>query len=216
MTYIIGSARVDERGKFSGGAAGDQKQTSTPDTKGEVSRQNFYHHSKGWKIVRAKSRADAIKIGLAMGIACDNPNVGYSQSDRYSILKNGTGSKVKTNCDCSSLVRQCVKEATGTDPGDFHTGNEAEKLIATGLFDAVEYTYGMPLQTGDILITKTKGHTVIVTQGEPKKSVEDVALEVLAGRWGTGIDRQNRLHAAGYDYAEVQATVNAFIKEGRR
>ena len=46
MVYI-GSARKDERGKYSGGAKGDQLQKSTPDYKGEVSQQPFYVHSKG-------------------------------------------------------------------------------------------------------------------------------------------------------------------------
>ena len=44
-------------------------------------------------------------------------------------------------------------------------------------------------------------------QGE-KKSVIEVAKEVLAGDWGNGDDRKNRLAAAGYDYATVQAEVN--------
>ncbi len=44
-------------------------------------------------------------------------------------------------------------------------------------------------------------------QGE-KKSVTEVAKEVLAGDWGNGDDRKNRLAAAGYDYATVQAEVN--------
>ena len=39
MAIKIGSARSDERGKLSGGAAGDQKQTSNYDEKGEVSIQ---------------------------------------------------------------------------------------------------------------------------------------------------------------------------------
>ena len=42
----------------------------------------------------------------------------------------------------------------------------------------------------------------------PTKSVEDVAREVLAGVWGNGEDRRNRLEAAGWDYNEVQDKVN--------
>ena len=34
MSIIIGSARMGENGKITGGAAGDQKQTSVPDYKG--------------------------------------------------------------------------------------------------------------------------------------------------------------------------------------
>lgn len=40
------------------------------------------------------------------------------------------------------------------------------------------------------------------------KSVADLAAEVLAGMWGNGAERRERLTAAGYDYAAVQAEVN--------
>lgn len=42
-----------------------------------------------------------------------------------------------------------------------------------------------------------------------KKSNEEIANEVLAGKWGNGTDRKNRLTAAGYDYTAVQSTVNS-------
>lgn len=41
-----------------------------------------------------------------------------------------------------------------------------------------------------------------------KKSVDEIASEVIAGKWGNGSDRKNRLTAAGYDYSAVQAKVN--------
>lgn len=41
-----------------------------------------------------------------------------------------------------------------------------------------------------------------------KKSNDQVASEVLAGAWGNGEDRRNKLSAAGYDYAVIQALVN--------
>ena len=41
------------------------------------------------------------------------------------------------------------------------------------------------------------------------KSVDAVADEVIAGKWGKGQDRRNRLSAAGYDPDAVQAKVNA-------
>lgn len=166
MVYI-GSARVDERGKYSGGQKGDQKQTSTNDCKGEVSQQPFYVHSKGWYVLRPKKPKDAQEIARAMIRACNNINVGYSQSDRLGIVKDGTASTKPTNGDCSSVVRQCVKEATGKDAGNFNTSNEVSCLEKTGVFEkAVPYTKGMPLLAGDVLVTKTKGHTAIVTSGD--------------------------------------------------
>ena len=44
-----------------------------------------------------------------------------------------------------------------------------------------------------------------------KKSVEDVAKEVIQGKWGNGGERKARLAAAGYDYAAVQAMVNKLL-----
>lgn len=44
-----------------------------------------------------------------------------------------------------------------------------------------------------------------------RKSNDQVAVEVLAGYWGNGVDRQNRLRAAGYDYGAVQAIVNGKV-----
>lgn len=43
----------------------------------------------------------------------------------------------------------------------------------------------------------------------PKRSNEEIADEVIAGEWGNGDDRKNRLIAAGYDYDAIQDIVNA-------
>lgn len=47
-----------------------------------------------------------------------------------------------------------------------------------------------------------------------RKSVEEIAIEVINGDWGNGVERAARLEAAGYDYAEVQAEVNRILAEG--
>ena len=87
MSIIIGSARIDERGKLNSGKAGDQKQTSnTNDTIGEVSMQNFYVHSKGWNVFRPKSSDVAEKIALEMKYACNNKNLGYDQYQRGTLI----------------------------------------------------------------------------------------------------------------------------------
>lgn len=46
----------------------------------------------------------------------------------------------------------------------------------------------------------------------PKKSVTEIAKEVIAGAWGNGQDRKNKLVAAGYDYSAVQKKVNELLK----
>lgn len=47
---------------------------------------------------------------------------------------------------------------------------------------------------------------------EDKKSIDQLAHEVLAGKWGAGLIRKIKLKAAGYDYSAVQAKVNYIIK----
>ena len=44
-----------------------------------------------------------------------------------------------------------------------------------------------------------------------KKSIEEIAKEVIAGKWGNGTDRMHNLEAAGYNYNEVQSTVNQLM-----
>ena len=44
-----------------------------------------------------------------------------------------------------------------------------------------------------------------------KKSVDEVAREVIQGKWSNGAERKKRLTDAGYDYNEVQKKVNQLI-----
>ena len=44
------------------------------------------------------------------------------------------------------------------------------------------------------------------------KSVEEIAREVIAGKWGVGIARKDKLAEAGYSYTEVQTAVNEILK----
>lgn len=51
------------------------------------------------------------------------------------------------------------------------------------------------------------------TPATPTKTVDELAQEVLDGKWGNGTDRKERLTAARYDYSAVQAKVNALVKK---
>jgi len=43
---------------------------------------------------------------------------------------------------------------------------------------------------------------------------EQVAEQVLAGSWGNGVDRKERLQRAGYNYSTIQALVNKLVGYG--
>lgn len=45
------------------------------------------------------------------------------------------------------------------------------------------------------------------------KSLDEVAKEVIAGKWGVGTERRRRLMAAGYNPSIVQSRVNELLKK---
>lgn len=206
MAVMIGSARHDETGAYSGGKAGDQ-------TGDEVSKQEWYLHSKGWVCIRAKDATVREKIAQDMEYACANPHIGYDQGQNYTLFDvAGTVgwdcSKVTKDCetDCARLVRVCVWYA-GIRCGDFYTGDEADTLRATGQFDIlkeIKYTTtSNNLLRGDILVTKTKGHTVVVlSDGKniaPVAPIEKTHSTLQKGDNGTEVkELQKDLIALGF------------------
>ena len=53
--------------------------------------------------------------------------------------------------------------------------------------------------------------TYNLTKYDSIKSVDDLAKEVIDGKWSTGVDRKKKLEAAGYDYNVVQRMVNSLV-----
>ena len=178
MMVLFGSARIDENGKITGGKPGDQ-------TGREVATQSYYMSSKGWIGLRQKDPLVAMKLAEAMLEACNNNCIGYNQNKRSGVITqlktfgNLRRIAVNTDSDCSSLVRACVIQATGKDPGNFTTATEKQKLLAAG-FHEVQIRKAADCRTGDILVTKTKGHTVIVVSGElPEESAGSDKYRVI-------------------------------------
>jgi hypothetical protein len=73
---------------------------------------------------------------------------------------------------------------------------------------------------------RAKGYDPVAVQAEvnrqktgtpapARKSVDEIVSEVLAGKWGNGPDRSQRLQAAGYSPTEVQNGVNARLGGAR-
>lgn len=102
-----------------------------------------------------------------------------------------TGSKHYSSANANSAYscKPGQAKVTSTAPGTKHPYH----LVHTGSDSTV---YGW-VDAADV---KTGG-----------KTVDQLAKEVIAGQWGVGDDRKQRLAAAGYDYAAVQAKVNALL-----
>ena len=66
--------------------------------------------------------------------------------------------------------------------------------------------------SGNVDLTHYNDISVVTPVAPATKSNEELADEVIAGKWGNGNDRKAKLEAAGYNYAEVQKIVNNKIK----
>lgn len=55
------------------------------------------------------------------------------------------------------------------------------------------------------------GNVVYTPKTGKKKTVTEIAKEVIQGKWGNGDERKRRLTAAGYDYTAVQKEVNRLM-----
>lgn len=76
---------------------------------------------------------------------------------------------------------------------------------------------------GDFIAAAQSAYDSFVGGGAPStpppsggggKSISQLADEVIAGQWGNGDDRRNRLQAAGYNYQAVQDEVNRKLGGG--
>jgi hypothetical protein len=165
-TVYVGSARIDEHGNAHGGDVGDQ-------TGREVCTQAWYKHTLGWNVIRIKDATARQKNAAAMKAACANNKIGYNQDRRDSLYNAAKPlgfdlSKAVGDTDCSALVRVCLAYAGIIIPASprFSTYSMLNILKATGKFEILtdlKYTdHSDRLMVGDILVTKTTGHTVIV------------------------------------------------------
>lgn len=158
--------RVTLLAQASKGETGFVNQKPGNQTGRELNIVKYYTHVKGWRVFRAPTATAQNRIAYAALRAVDNTCIGYDQSNRNTLFEAAQkygydpGSvHVDVECDCSSLVRVCVAYA-GIVTQDFNTASEPSVLLQHGFTEV-----GLAdLQVGDILCTKSKGHTCIVVQ----------------------------------------------------
>ena len=99
--------------------------------------------------------------------------------------------------------------------GDNGNYNPASQLKPSSSM-AVAWQYSskgrVPGITGNVdLDVDYDGITKLEARKSYKSTSEQIAREVLDGKWGNGDERKARLEAAGYNYTEIQQLVNAIL-----
>lgn len=105
----IANCGQDERGKYSGGKAGDQ-------TGKEYCVKPWYRYSGGWDcVIRFTNPTIGQEIARVAKAAAENDNIGYDQNERltfYNTLKKAGWliKNIKTKCeaDCSASTSAIV------------------------------------------------------------------------------------------------------------
>ena len=99
-----------------------------------------------------------------------------------------------------------------TDVSDFiHNSDAIGKALAKGICKYLGVAFKDSSENSTTGIT-SKPNTSGTKPAEGKKTVEEVAKEVIAGEWGNGSARVKKLTAAGYDASAVQKKVNELLK----
>lgn len=107
----------------------------------------------------------------------------------------------------------------------FFTNDGGKSCNHTGIVIKIDsvYVYTIEGNSGDKVSERSyrRDNSTIDGYGHPNytgeevntvKTETEIAREVIAGLWGNGQDRVNRLTAAGYNPSNIQNIVNALVK----
>ena len=117
----------------------------------------------------------------------------------YDWQDLGIGDNVGSS-DHVGIVEKCDGKTITVIEGNISNKVGRRTLAVNGKYIR---GFGVPAYTTQSASTPAPSTT--------KKDITTIAKEVLAGQWGNGDDRKNRLTNAGYDYATVQAKVNELV-----
>ncbi len=213
MAVLIGNASISENGTIRG-KAGDQ-------TGKEVTTRKWYKHSKGWYALECLVPGMEEYIAEAMEKACANPDIGYNQYENGTLWNdvkaNGydpSQTTKKVNTDCARLVRvcvqyACVKKGINIIIPDFYTATMANVLVKTGLFrkltDAKYTSQDAYLHRGWPMVTRTKGHAIVVLEnGSKVEALPEPEVPYALG------ERTLRNGMEGEDVKELQSLLIQF------
>lgn len=99
--------------------------------------------------------------------------------------------------------------------GGFMDGTSDYKVITS---DSGQTAYAKAVAEGLVEflgLKKTANTSVNTNIATGDKSIDDLAKEVIAGKWGNGYTRKTRLTKAGHDYTAVQARVTELMNANK-
>ena len=131
--------------------------------------------------------------------------------DFKNAAKKRANSELKPHERTGSEKNKAIKRKWGTKVIEENVGATALVWNSARHFHLIENGHNL-VRGGKNLLNLVSAYNLTqydnITAQQGKKSVAEIAQEVIAGAWGNGTERKEKLEAAGYNYAEVQAIVN--------
>lgn len=170
-----------------------------------------------WCFIQAYGRADAQKLLCQPNNSC---GAGCPYSYGYYKAKGQVGTAPKLGAQIFFGKSQSELQHTGLvvdfDDTSVYTveGNTGAKVNEVkkkkyARNNSNIFGYGYPA-FDDVDIEPVK--PTPTPAPAPSKSVDEIAKEVIDGKWGNGDERKKRLTDAGYNYDEVQRKVNQILE----
>ena len=180
--------------------------------------QEFKKSHTGLDLVGVDSKEIHVVVaGEVIKAGWENPNNHAQGFGQYVKIRATNGdvwyyghlSKILTTVGQKVAVTDVIgiEGGTGNSTGSHlhiecrHNGDRAQVRDVSKLL-------GIP----NAIDTYTDGYAERTeTQEKAASDIETVAKEVIAGKWGNGAVRKQKLTEAGYNYAEVQKKVNEIL-----
>jgi hypothetical protein len=153
-----------------------------------------------------------------VGLYVDEANTSYCNSNWDSNCKSVTIETSNSSLGGDYPVSDAVLNKLIELVADIAKRNNLGKLVK-GQNLVWHRMYTATTCPGDYLLSKMNyiaeqankinGQESSTTENTSKKSNEEIANEVIAGKWGNGADRKTALTNAGYDFSTIQSIVNA-------
>ena len=183
----------------------------------------FYWYSYAMSVKQAEAEA-AKCIEVIKGLSPTYP-VFFDMEEKKQISGLNTDTRTKMAIAfCEKIKQAGFKPGIYANPSFMENYYDKQRLIGkydiwlahwTGSADKPsKYDYGQTMwQWG---VDKISGYDIdgdicFCEYAKPtpeKKTVDEIADEVIAGKWDNGAERERLLTAAGYDYNAVQKRVN--------
>lgn len=168
---------------------------------------------------------DGLKLQYPIYIDSENANNGAGRADSGKLSKEKRTSILLAFCNAieNAGYKAGIYASESWFKDNLYLGNIPPSInlwVAkysnnepSITWDAWQYTDKGKITgvTGNVDVSKFKDN-VSNNKDVKKKTDEEIAEEVLAGKWGNGEERRKKILLAGYNYKRVQEIVNAKIK----